>query len=86
MIDPKMLHSLSKQFIDKLPPTFKNLHAEIEDTFNTVLQSAFSKMNLVSREEFDSQCALLAANKHKLEALQAEIEILSEKIIKLERS
>ena len=84
MFDPKILKALSKQFIDNLPPAFKSMHHELDKTFRTVMSSAFAKMDIVSREEFDTQAALLAENKIKLEDLQREFEALSQKISEIE--
>lgn len=84
MIDPKRIQELSQQFIDSLPPTFKTLHSELDKNFKTVMSSAFTQLNIVSREEFDAQATLLAQNKNKLEMLQKEVEALSQKIARLE--
>ncbi len=85
MFDPKILNDLSKQFIEHLPPAFKNMHQELDKTFRTVMGSVFAKMDLVSREEFDAQVALLAENKAKLESLQAELSGLSQKLAEVEQ-
>jgi BMFP domain-containing protein YqiC len=47
--------------------------AEIEAQFKALLQSTFSKLDLVSREEFDSQMAVLARTRSRLEALEAKV-------------
>lgn len=41
-----------------------------------LLQSMLAKMNLVSREEFDAQTAVLARTRAKLEALEAQLATL----------
>jgi len=46
---------------------------EFEAQFKMLLQSAFSKLDLVSREEFDSQMAVLARTRTRLEALEAKV-------------
>lgn len=84
MFDPKILNDLSKQFIDNLPPAFKNMHHELDKTFKEVMGSVLNKMDVVSRHEFDAQASLLAENKIKLENLQKEFETLSQKIAELE--
>ena len=38
-----------------------------------LLQSTFSKLDLVSRDEFDSQMVVLARTRARLEALEAKI-------------
>ncbi|MCY1272414.1 putative protein YqiC [compost metagenome] len=47
--------------------------AELESQFKALLQSAFSKLDLVSRDEFDSQMAVLARTRARLEALEARV-------------
>ena len=84
MFDPKILNDLSKQFIDNLPPAFKSMHQELDKTFRMVMESVFSKLEFVSRQDFDAQARLLAENKIKLETLQKEFEALSQKITALE--
>lgn len=47
--------------------------AEIEAQFKALLQSGFSKLDLVSREEFDSQMVVLARTRARLETLEAKV-------------
>ena len=47
--------------------------SEIEAQLKALLQSAFGKLDLVSREEFDSQMAVLARTRARLEALEAKL-------------
>ena len=47
--------------------------AEIESQLKMLLQSAFSKLDLVSREEFDSQMVVLARTRARLESLEAKV-------------
>ncbi len=53
---------------------------EFETQFKALLQSGFSKLDLVSREEFDSQMAVLARTRARLEALEAKMAELDEKM------
>ena len=46
---------------------------EFETQLKALLQSAFSKLDLVSREEFDSQMAVLAQTRSRLETLEAKV-------------
>lgn len=47
--------------------------SEFETQFKALLQSGFSKLDLVSREEFDSQMIVLARTRARLEALEAKM-------------
>lgn len=46
---------------------------EVEAQLKALLQSAFGKLDLVSREEFDSQMAVLARTRARLEALETRL-------------
>ena len=47
--------------------------SDIEDNINALLQGAFTKMGLVSREEFDIQTQVLKRTRLKLEALEKKL-------------
>lgn len=46
---------------------------DIEKNVNALLKSAFTKMELVSREEFDIQAEVLANTRNKLVLLEAKL-------------
>ena len=46
---------------------------EIESQFKALLQSGFSKLDLVSRDEFDSQMVVLARTRARLETLEKQV-------------
>ncbi|VXB13648.1 conserved hypothetical protein [Pseudomonas sp. 8AS] len=50
--------------------------SEFEAQFKVLLQSAFGKLDLVSRDEFDSQMVVLARTRARLEALEAKVAAL----------
>jgi BMFP domain-containing protein YqiC len=63
---------------DSLPPGVAQLKDDLEDQFRTVLAGAFERMNLVGREEYDAQCAILEATRVKLAELERRLDDLSE--------
>ncbi len=79
MFDPKKLNEVVKNLVDALPPGVKSLPADVEQNFKDVLQSAFNKMDLVTREEFDAQAKVLARTREKLEALERKLNELESK-------
>ncbi len=50
--------------------------ADLEKNLNALLQSTFSKLALVSREEFDVQSEILRQTRLKLDALQTLVDNL----------
>ena len=76
MIDMTRIDELAARLSDALPPGARQLRDEVEAQFRHVLKRAFEKMELVSREEFDVQKAVLERTRVKLEALQQRLENL----------
>lgn len=76
MIDPKLLDELAKKFSGVLANTPA---AEIDKNMRALLSSAFSRLDLVSREEFDVQQGVLAKARSKLAELEARIAELETK-------
>ena len=76
MIDLKLIDELSRKLADSLPPGFNRLKEEADQQFRQVLTRAFERMNLVTREEFDAQSAVLARTREKLEKLEQQIAAL----------
>lgn len=70
-----------KDFIDALAGQASRLlegsaattRNEAESQLRALLQAAFAKLELVSREEFDSQMVVLARTRAKVEALEARL-------------
>ncbi|PVZ10435.1 MULTISPECIES: accessory factor UbiK family protein [unclassified Pseudomonas] len=74
MLAPKaFLDSLAGQAARLLGGDASAPRAEIESQLHALLQSAFSKLELVSRDEFDSQMTVLARTRAKVEALEARL-------------
>jgi len=47
--------------------------ADVERNLNALLKGAFTKMELVTREEFEVQAEVLRHTREKLEALEARL-------------
>ena len=56
-----------------LPEDIDLLKEDIEKNVRATLNNAFTKMELVTREEFDIQASLLSRTREKLEALQKKL-------------
>jgi len=74
MIDLRTIDDLTRKLSESLPPGFSAAKKEVETSFQAILGRAFEKMNLVSREEFDAQCAVLARTREKLKELEKRLE------------
>jgi ubiquinone biosynthesis accessory factor UbiK len=56
--------------------------ADLEKNLRALLQSAFSRLDLVTREEFDVQREVLARTRAKLAELEAKLAELEKTVIK----
>ena len=73
MLDPKIIDDLSKRLADMVPSGVRQLQADLEKNFHVLLQAAFAKMDLVTRQEFDVQQGVLARTRARLEALEKQV-------------
>lgn len=74
MLDLRTIDELTRKLAESLPPGVTQRKEELESRFRAVLTAAFERMNLVGREEFDRQCAVLAETRQRLEALQQRLD------------
>ncbi len=83
MFDPKAIEDIAKRLSDSLPTGLNTLKEELEKNFHAVLQSALGALDLVTREEFEVQQAVLAKTRSKLEELEKRVsEIEQQSIVK----
>ena len=73
MIDPQKLDDLVRQLGATLPPEFEAFEQEMKKQFKAVLESAFQKLDLVSREEFDIQVKVLQKTREQLTQLEEQL-------------
>ncbi|MDX1515454.1 MAG: accessory factor UbiK family protein [Woeseiaceae bacterium] len=65
--------NLAKRLVDSLPEGLRSMRADVENNFRSVLRSGLARLDLVTREEFDVQKAVLERTREKLEALEARL-------------
>ena len=74
MIDLRIIDELTLKLGESLPPGLAQAKKEAEAQFHAVLTAAFERMNLVTRAEYDAQCAVLARTREKLEILEKRLD------------
>ena len=77
--NPKQLDELTVRLLGLLPKGVVVMQKDVEKNVRAMLQSTFAKMDLVTREEFDVQSAVLARTREKLEKLEKQIAELESK-------
>ncbi len=78
-----LVNQLIKQFNQAFVPGAQALGDEVQMQIRSAMTSALQKMNLVTREEFDTQQAVLTRSREKLDALEQQITELEETLRQL---
>jgi BMFP domain-containing protein YqiC len=73
------LDELARRLAESVPESLRTFGRDLEGNFKAVLQAQLSKLDLVNRQEFDVQAALLARTQEKLAALDKRLHELEEK-------
>jgi BMFP domain-containing protein YqiC len=73
MENKNTLDDLAKKITGLLPDSLLQVQHDLESNIKTLLQNSLSKMNLVTREEFDVQATLLSRTREKLDRLEKQL-------------
>jgi hypothetical protein len=74
--DPRLIDDLARRLAGSVPESVMALRRDLEQNFKGVLQSQLAKLDLVTREEFDVQAAVLKRTREKLAALEQRLAAL----------
>ena len=78
-LNSNSLDDLARRLADAVPESVRSFGRDMESNFKAVLQSQLGKLDLVSRQEFDVQSAVLARTQATLAALEARLKELEAK-------
>jgi BMFP domain-containing protein YqiC len=79
-MDSNNLDDLARRLADSVPESLRALGRDLESNFKSVLQAQLAKLDLVTRQEFDVQAAILERTQEKLTALEARLKELEAKL------
>jgi BMFP domain-containing protein YqiC len=82
MLDPKQLDDLARRLAASMPKGVQVLQEDINRSFRATLEAGLNRLDLVSREEFDVQAAVLARSRAKVDALEQRIAELEQAVAK----
>jgi ubiquinone biosynthesis accessory factor UbiK len=77
--DPRLIDDLARRLAGSVPESVAALRRDLEQNFKGVLAGGLAKLDLVTREEFDVQAAVLKRTRAKLTALEKRIAELESK-------
>jgi len=70
------IDEIVQRLLAKVPAAAQHLRDDLEQNFRAVLRASLSRLDLVSRDEFDVQTKVLERTRARLEALEARVQEL----------
>lgn len=68
------IENIARKLAEAVPEGLRSVREDLESNFRSVLRASLARLDLVTREEFEVQEAVLAKTRQKLEALEARLE------------
>ena len=67
------IDEIARRLLEKVPPGVRAVQQDLESNFRAVLRASLSKLDLVSRDEFDAQMRVLERTRARLEELERRV-------------
>lgn len=81
MRDPKILDDIARKLSEAMPAGVKSLQEDVDRNLRGALASALERLDLVTREEFEVQAAVLARTRAKLDAMDTRVAELERQVL-----
>jgi hypothetical protein len=79
-MDPLRIDDLARRLLENVPPGLRAVQQDLENNFRAVLRANLTRLDLVARDEFDAQTKVLERTRAKLEALEARLAELEQRM------
>jgi hypothetical protein len=76
------IEKLAQKLAEVVPQGIKSVRDDLEQNFQSVLRAGLGRLDLVSREEFEVQEAVLARTREKLDALEERLDSIESPVTK----
>ena len=80
MISGRSIDELARSLVGLIPPGMDQAAADVEKSMKATLMAGLRKLDLVTREEFEVQRAVLLRTREKLEQLERELDALQSQV------
>ena len=70
------IDAIARRLTESVPPGLRAVQKDLENNFRAVLRASLSKLDLVSREEFDTQTRVLQRTRERLAELETRLQAL----------
>lgn len=75
------IENLARKLAESVPDGLRSVRDDLENNFRSVLKTGIGKLDLVTREEFEVQEAVLVRTREKLETLEAKLAELEKTLL-----
>jgi ubiquinone biosynthesis accessory factor UbiK len=72
-MDNFRIDEIARRLLDSVPPALRTVQKDLETNFRAVLRSSLGKLDLVTRDEFDTQTRVLERTRARLAELEARL-------------
>jgi BMFP domain-containing protein YqiC len=73
VMDAFRIDEIARRLLERVPPAVRSVQQDLESNFRAVLRERLSRLDLVSRDEFEAQTKVLERTRARLEALEARL-------------
>lgn len=80
MVNPGVIEELSRKLSSLIPVGAREIGEDVEKNMRAALTGVFSRLDLVTREEFEVQTSVLARTREKLVALERRVADLESRL------
>lgn len=67
------IEDIARKLAETVPEGLRAVREDLENNFRSVLRASLARLDLVTRDEFEVQEAVLAKTREKLERLEARL-------------
>jgi BMFP domain-containing protein YqiC len=67
------IEEIVRRLVESVPPGVRAVQQDLESNFRAVLRASLTKLDLVSRDEFDAQMRVLERTRARLEELERRV-------------
>lgn len=79
-MDNFRIDEIARRLLEKVPPGLRSVSQDLEANFRAVLRASLGRLDLVSRDEFDTQTKVLERTRARLEQLEVQVRELEKQM------
>ncbi len=72
-MDMPRIDEIARRLLESVPPGVRAIQQDLESNFRAVLRASLTKLDLVSRDDFDAQMRVLERTRARLEELERRV-------------